>query len=113
MIELESTSVAYGAPLDRLFGEPGEVFVVGVAGSFDAADAFVAVLDDPLVTLGALLDDGFPFQMPPADTVAAHDFIDHAHVDQAHVDHAHVTPTAPESWSWDPGDTDWIFGPHG
>ena len=103
MIEWESTSVAYGAPLDRLFGEPGEVFVVGIAGSFDAAGAIPAIVDDPLVTLGALLDDGFPFQVPPADPVAAHDFI----VEPP------VVPTAHELGSWDPGDTDWIYGPHG
>lgn len=104
MIELESTAIAYGAPLDRLFGEPGEVFVVGIAGSFDAADAIPPMVDDPLVTLGALLDDYFPFETTGADTPAVHDTV---------AFHSHIAPSPHDSWSWDPGDTDWLYGPHG
>ena len=48
---------AYGAPVDRLFGEPGEVHIDGAprddAGAL--ADAF-AVADDPLIALATLAD---------------------------------------------------------
>ena len=104
MIELESTAIAYGAPLDRLFGEPGEVFVVGIAGSFDAANAIPPILDDPLVTLGVLLDDCFAFETAAAGPPAAHDTVTFD---------AQMAPTVHDSWSWDPGDTDWLYGPHG
>ena len=47
----------YGAPLDRLFGEPGDVFV---SGSVDHPPAALPVLawagEDPLVALGSLSD---------------------------------------------------------
>ena len=66
------------------------------------------VLDDPLVTLGALLDDGFPFHMAPADPVAAHEFVVESHIAPTLHDTA-----LHDSWSWDSADTDWIFGPHG
>lgn len=109
MIELESTPIAYGAPLDRLFGEPGEVFVVGIAGSFDAVDAIPPIVDDPLVALGVLLDDCFAFEMAVAGPPAVHDPAVH---DAVSID-TQVAPSAHESWSWDPGDTDWLYGPHG
>lgn len=104
MIELESTTIAYGAPLDRLFGEPGEVFVVGIAGSFDAADAIPPMVDDPLVMLGALLDDFFPFETVATGAPVVHDTVTFD---------AQVAPSPQDSWSWDLGDTDWLYGPHG
>ena len=47
----------FGAPLDRLFGEPGEVFVSGElsAPALSAATATPSA-DDPLVELGGLND---------------------------------------------------------
>jgi hypothetical protein len=55
----EADSPDYGAPLDRLFGEPGEVYVSGViaAGQHTAALASMQALnEDPLVALGGLSD---------------------------------------------------------
>ncbi|MFI5002712.1 MAG: hypothetical protein ACHQK9_22730, partial [Reyranellales bacterium] len=50
---------AYGLPLDRLFGEPGEVFV-SMSLSAEEATAAAAVLapsfDDPMVVLSGLAD---------------------------------------------------------
>jgi hypothetical protein len=47
----------YGAALDRLFGEPGEVFVSGelTAAPITALPA-TPIVDDPLVELGGLND---------------------------------------------------------
>jgi hypothetical protein len=50
---------SYGASLDRLFGEPGEVFVSGLIGAAEQAAALAAAalpLEDPLVVLGGLSD---------------------------------------------------------
>jgi hypothetical protein len=49
----------YGAPLDRLFGEPGEVFVSGMASAAERAAALAATTslsEDSLVALGGLSD---------------------------------------------------------
>jgi hypothetical protein len=49
----------YGAPLDRLFGEPGEVFVSGMIGAGEQAAALAATTslgEDPLVVLSGLSD---------------------------------------------------------
>ena len=49
---------AYGAPVDRLFGEPGEVHVDGgfrPDAAETVADALV-VSEDPLIALGSLAD---------------------------------------------------------
>jgi hypothetical protein len=48
---------SYGAPLDRLFGEPGEVFVGGEIIALQmAATPVTPVIDDPLVELSGLND---------------------------------------------------------
>src|SRR5437899_1461538 len=48
---------SYGAPLDRLFGEPGEVFVSAELNSPQmTALPATAIVDDPLVELGGLND---------------------------------------------------------
>ena len=49
----------YGAPLDRLFGEPGDVFVsalTGVDHPLAAGPAVAWAGEDPLVALGSLSD---------------------------------------------------------
>ncbi len=61
---------AYGAPLDRLFGEPGDVHVDGPVGSGQLAGADLmmsAPIDDPLVVLGGLSDG---LILPTADLSA-------------------------------------------
>ena len=48
-----------GAPLDRLFGEPGDVFVTGMTGIDHQTAAVAAAVpsgEDPLVALGSLSD---------------------------------------------------------
>jgi hypothetical protein len=45
----------YGAPLDRLFGEPGDVFVSAMIG-VDHPPSTAWVGEDPLVALGSLSD---------------------------------------------------------
>src|SRR5215218_2792096 len=49
----------YGAPLDRLFGEPGDVYVSGMIGAGERAAALAAMElrgEDPLVALSGLSD---------------------------------------------------------
>jgi hypothetical protein len=96
----------YGAPLDRLFGEPGQVHIDGLvhAGPQDIA----ALVHDPLVGLASLSDgvmlpeieasalDGAA-QTQPAIT-AIFDFGGDAHT----VVHLH------DGWTWE----DWIFDAH-
>src|SRR5262245_51719670 len=45
----------YGAPVDRVFGEPGDVHLEGLPGN-DAPLAPAIVADDPLVSLATLAD---------------------------------------------------------
>lgn len=45
----------FGAPLDRLFGEPGETFVSGELAA-PAVSAAAPLVEDPLVELGGLND---------------------------------------------------------
>ncbi len=44
----------YGAPVDRLFGEPGEVHIDGMPANDEQLAAVIA--DDPLVALATLAD---------------------------------------------------------
>lgn len=46
---------SYGAPVDRVFGEPGDVHVDAVPGN-DEQLASAIVADDPLVSLATLAD---------------------------------------------------------
>ena len=45
---------SYGAPVDRVFGEPGDVHIDSVPSSDEQLASIVA--DDPLVALGTLAD---------------------------------------------------------
>ncbi|MDP1961580.1 MAG: hypothetical protein Q8K93_05185 [Reyranella sp.] len=50
---------SHGASLDRLFGEPGEIFVSGMIGAAEQSAALAAAtlpVEDPLVVLGGLSD---------------------------------------------------------
>jgi hypothetical protein len=61
-----------GAPLDRLFGEPGDVFVSGVSGIDQRATAVAAAMpsgEDPLVALGSLSDG---LILPTLETAGDH-----------------------------------------
>ena len=47
----------YGAPLDRVFGEPGDVHIDGIVLGADELQAGASIVgDDPLVSLAALAD---------------------------------------------------------
>lgn len=94
-------AVSYGAPLDRLFGETGEVFVDGVPGS--AAGAMPAPGDDALVVLSDLSDG----VMLPAseEPVAMHES---AAVYDFGAD-AHVVLHVQDGINWDQPDAGWSF----
>ncbi len=94
-------TVSYGAPLDRLFGEPGEIFVDGVPGS--AAEAMPSLGEDSLVVLSDLSDglmlpaNEEPFAMH--ESAAVYDFTAGAHV-VLHVQ---------DGINWDQPDAGWSF----
>src|SRR5262245_29974035 len=97
--------VAYGAPLDRLFGEPGEVHVDGAVTS--PAHDVVAVVDDPLVAL-ASLSDALPLPAPdmaPDMPMVPTDF----DISGA----THPVVHLHDGWSWDFSGADWTFDVHG
>ena len=98
-------TVTYGAPLDRLFGEPGEIFVDGVAGG--AADPFPVTGDDALVVLSDLTDG----VMLPAtgDAGAMHES---APVYDFGAD-THLIVHVQDGVSWDQTDAGWSFDHHG
>lgn len=92
----------YAAPLDRLFGEAGEVFVEGTPGQTPVP----AMGEDTLVVLSDLsdgtslvaLEDG-----APAHQIAApYDYSDAGHA-LVHV---------PDGFSWEQAATDWSFDHH-
>ena len=63
-------AASYGAPLDRLFGETGAVFVsTDLAAPTLSAATALPVVDDPLVELGGL-NDGL--MLPAMDHEPAH-----------------------------------------
>jgi len=47
---------AYGAPVDRVFGEPGDVHIESVPPGGEEQQAMAIVADDPLVALATLAD---------------------------------------------------------
>ncbi len=59
---------SYGTSLDRLFGEPGAIFMSGPIGAAEHAAALAATalaVEDPLVVLGGLSDG---LILPASDT---------------------------------------------
>ena len=100
--------MTYGAPLDRLFGEPGDVHVDGaMARQTHEAVSFV---EDPLVDMAAL-SDGLPFGGPDVSAAPPDvDFSDAVHpVVQAHDPVVHLH----DGWSWDFSGADWTFDAQG
>jgi hypothetical protein len=98
-------TVSYGAPLDRLFGEPGEIFVDGLPGA--AADSLPLMGEDPLVVLSDLSDG----VMLPAsdDTGAMHES---APVYDFGAD-TQLVVHIQDGVSWDQTDAGWSFDHHG
>ena len=85
-------AASFGAPLDRLYGEPGEVFVSGeLAAPQLSAQAMTSLVDDPLVELSGL-NDGLMLPMMEHEPVhaaaalhlpemaAVYDFVDGLHL---------------------------------
>jgi hypothetical protein len=85
-------AASFGAPLDRLFGEPGEVFVSAeIAAPQLSAQAVTSLVDDPLVELSGL-HDGLMLPMMEHETAhtgaalhlpemaAVYDFVDGLHL---------------------------------
>jgi hypothetical protein len=63
-------AASYGAPLDRVFGEPGEIFLsTEFASPTLSAATALPVVDDPLIELGGL-NDGL--MLPAMDHEPAH-----------------------------------------
>ncbi len=94
-------TVTYGAALDRLFGEPGEVFIDGVPGS--AAEAIPSLGDDALVVLSDLSDG---VMLPASDPAAT------THESAAVYDFAadtHVVLHVQDGINWDQPDAGWSF----
>ena len=51
-----SDTLAFGTSLDRLFGEPGDIHVTGLADPAHADITTPAIVDDPLVLMTGLSD---------------------------------------------------------
>jgi hypothetical protein len=93
----------YGAPLDRLFGEPGDLHIDSVVP--DESQAALSALpgEDPLVVLAALSDGlMLPASEPAAAIATTVDFDAGAHP----IVHLH------DGWSWDIAGADWTFDFH-
>jgi hypothetical protein len=92
----------YGAPLDRLFGEDANTYVIGSIEPEDIAAVIAAsaMQVDPMVTLPGLADglmlahpDEAPLQVGALD-------------DKASAAHLH------ETWTWDLDKGSWVFDHH-
>jgi hypothetical protein len=93
----------YGAPLDRVFGEPGDLHIDSVPREEQQAALTALPSDDPLVVLAALSDGLIlPASEPAAETAAAFDFGANSHP----IVHLH------DGWSWDIAGADWTFDFH-
>ena len=102
--EAGAEPVSYGAPLDRLFGEPGEVFVDGGPGA--VAGTLPPAGEDALVVLSDLSDG---VMLPASDQAAT------MHESAAVYDFAadaHVVLHVQDGSTWDPADTGWSFDHH-
>jgi hypothetical protein len=93
----------YGAPLDRVFGEPGDLHIDGVPHEEPQATLASLPGDDPLVVLSALSDGlMLPASEPAAAIATAFDF----GADSPAIVHLH------DGWSWDITGADWTFDFH-
>jgi hypothetical protein len=90
----------YGAPLDRLFGEPGSVFIGAATGLPQApADVLAAAFaaEDPLVALGTLSDG---LVLPTLETSGDHPAPDGATIFDPRIDSFAVVHLHPDG-TWD------------
>jgi hypothetical protein len=116
----------HGAPLDRLFGEPGEIHVTGAECCVDhvaAADLTALLVDDPLVVMSAL-NDGLMLPLAEHDRIASLDDSTgvtlQAGSDLPHAaslcdfgtDFRGLLPLA-DGWHWDLDKAGWVIDHHG
>lgn len=104
--EAGAEPVSYGAPLDRLFGEPDAVFVDGMPG-VAVADLLTAASEDTLVVLSDLSDG---LMLPTADEPAP------MHTSAAVYDFGgdtHAVVHLQDGVAWDQTDAGWSFDHHG
>jgi hypothetical protein len=93
----------YGAPLDRLFGEPGDLHIDSVVRDESQAALTALPGEDPLVVLAALSDGlMLPASEPAPEIATAVDFGADSHP----IVHLH------DGWSWDIAGADWTFDFH-
>jgi hypothetical protein len=93
----------YGAPLDRVFGEPGDLHIDSVPREEQQAALTALPSDDPLVVLAALSDGLIlPASEPAVEIATAFDFGANSHP----IVHLH------DGWSWDIAGADWTFDFH-
>lgn len=100
--EAGADPVSYGAPLDRLFGEAGDVFVDGVPGSADA-DLTAMAGEDTLVVLSDLSDG---LMLPTADEPSP------LHTSAAIYDFgadSHAVLHLQDGMNWDQTDAGWSY----
>jgi len=103
--EAGTEPVSYGAPLDRLFGEPGAVFVDGVPGA--SAETLPPIGEDALVVLSDLSDG---VMLPVTDESVA--MRESAAVYDFGTD-SHVVLHVQDGLTWDQTDAGWSFDHHG
>jgi hypothetical protein len=89
--------VAWGAPLDRLFGDGENLHIDGTSPA-TSTDA-LGFVPDPLVELATLADS---LPLPPADPAAIAAVLDGA-------GDAHVVAHLHDGWTFDYSGADWTF----
>ena len=93
----------YGAPLDRLFGEPGDLHIDSVVPDESQATLTALPGEEPVVVLAALSEGlMLPAPEPAAEIATAVDFGADSHP----IVHLH------DGWSWDIAGADWTFDFH-
>jgi hypothetical protein len=101
---------SHGAPLDRLFGEPGSVFIGGTTGlAQPPADMLAAAFaaEDPLVALGTLSDG---LVLPTLETSGDHPAPEGATIFDPGIDSIAVVHLQPDG-TWDTASDAWSFDP--
>lgn len=100
-------SVAYDASLDRLFGEPGEIFVASAGLPVETTFASFVPAEDSLVELAGLSDG---VMLPACDLALdghsplfAHDL----------GQEASLVLTLHDPWDLDPASNSWLIDHHG
>ncbi|MBM3643101.1 MAG: hypothetical protein FJX02_01975 [Alphaproteobacteria bacterium] len=116
---------AYGLPLDRVFGEAGEVYVTGMLDPQEAQNLAGAgqVEVDPVVTIAGLAEGGVMLALDALAPLAGDDAgmlpglraetIHASAIDPVFAFDAELASLAHwhEAWSWDSARGGWVFDP--